>query len=662
MKWECIAVTLDEVQQFIGTMQKSRDPNEKILRDRLVEHLVPILEKQEEARRKKAAQRERELLILAKLATAKRSSRIASRAEAQRQEEEARAEAERRRAEAEAARKEKSLRMKLEREREARLLAREKRAKEREAKRAEQQEALARLAEEEMHDEEGGRTSSRLLKAEIDKRRRLLEELDEEEEEWIFDCVCGVYGKVDDGTHSISCERCNVWLHSKCVGISEEQAERDEFHFVCPTCLRREEAAKMEAAREEARLAAEREAAQREAEEAVNRTETTTMETEAGRIEAEEKAKAKRAQLAAAAAARRKKNAEKRAAEEAAARAAAIAAGEKPKFRVKFIKPHSLSGPGDAGNSAGSVPLASLPIQKISIPAPATAAPTIPAATAQPTPVVGTPQNLGPVAGPTAPASSSAPTKVTIYPAVHPVSLSNPAVPGAPPAANGSSRPQAKLPPVDEEKANGIFNKKAPDLKPAQVAIGGPQVQLPVKHSAPPTHPLPATWNSSPGLTGLHSPSNPPHDPGTGLSPESSPYSRSNPFSSAHPTIAPPEQSPRKARAYESIQDLSSSPPRIPNGYVYTQETPQISQDVMSHAQQGVDPPVLEADGQPAVASTMDDNGATSGPLYLANGQTPPATAGLAGDDPTRTYNLLSGSAQGPPQELQQDFGSPVKQ
>ena len=48
----------------------------------------------------------------------------------------------------------------------------------------------------------------------------------------------------DDGSHSVACEKCNVWQHSKCLGISQEAAEKDDFHFVCQDCKRREEDAK----------------------------------------------------------------------------------------------------------------------------------------------------------------------------------------------------------------------------------------------------------------------------------------------------------------------------------------------------------------------------------------------------------------------------------
>jgi hypothetical protein len=48
----------------------------------------------------------------------------------------------------------------------------------------------------------------------------------------------------DDGSHSVACERCNVWQHSKCLGITQHEAEKEDFHFICRDCKRREEEAK----------------------------------------------------------------------------------------------------------------------------------------------------------------------------------------------------------------------------------------------------------------------------------------------------------------------------------------------------------------------------------------------------------------------------------
>jgi hypothetical protein len=239
-KWECVAVTLEDVNELLAWMKNTRDPDEKILRDQLQDHLVPILEKQVESKKRKQQQREKELLALEKMAHAKRSSRLAHKMEHQRAEEQAREEERRRREEEALARKQEKERLRLERERESRLMSREKRLKEREMRRLQHEEELAHLSEDSKRtgSNSDGRLSERRLKAEIEKNKRALAEINEEEDDWIFDCVCGVYGQVDDGTHSVACERCNVWQHSKCLGIKESDAERQDFHFICEPCKR----------------------------------------------------------------------------------------------------------------------------------------------------------------------------------------------------------------------------------------------------------------------------------------------------------------------------------------------------------------------------------------------------------------------------------------
>lgn len=236
-KWECIATNLSEVQGFLETIRKTRDDNEKVLRSTVEEHLLPILERQEESRKRKALQREKELLNLEKMAHAKRSSRLANKAEQQRLEQQAKEEEQKRRAEEVVARKEEQKRAKMEKERDNRMMSREQRLREREVRRLQHEEELAQLSEDSKNLSTGtGRLSGRQLKAQIEKNKQALQELEDEEDDWIFDCICGVYGQVDDGTHSVACERCNIWQHSKCVGISEEEADRDDFHYICKSC------------------------------------------------------------------------------------------------------------------------------------------------------------------------------------------------------------------------------------------------------------------------------------------------------------------------------------------------------------------------------------------------------------------------------------------
>ncbi|CCC04884.1 unnamed protein product [Sordaria macrospora k-hell] len=210
MKWECLAVSLDEVRQFLATIQRSKDPNEKILREQIQDHLVPILEKQEESKKRKQLQREKELQALEKMAHAKRSSRIAGKLEQQKAEEQAREEERKRREEEAARRKEEQRQAKMERERERRLMSREQRLKEREVRRLQAEEELAQLSEDSKSVGSGpGRMSERHRQAAIEKNRRALQELQDEEDDWIFDCICG-------------------------------DAEQEDFHFICSSCRRSE--------------------------------------------------------------------------------------------------------------------------------------------------------------------------------------------------------------------------------------------------------------------------------------------------------------------------------------------------------------------------------------------------------------------------------------
>ncbi|RDW92448.1 hypothetical protein BP5796_01842 [Coleophoma crateriformis] len=57
------------------------------------------------------------------------------------------------------------------------------------------------------------------------------------ESEGFLDCLCGEHGKIDDGSHSISCDKCNRWQHSECVGVNEVDAGNPEFSFLCRDCM-----------------------------------------------------------------------------------------------------------------------------------------------------------------------------------------------------------------------------------------------------------------------------------------------------------------------------------------------------------------------------------------------------------------------------------------
>jgi hypothetical protein len=196
MKWECLAITLEEYQDFLGSIAKSKDPNEKELRDRITEQVMPVIGKAAEDQRKKQARREKELLDLQKLATAKRSGRLAEKHERERQEQEALELKRKHEADLAEAIKDQARKEKMELDRQSRMMTREQRIKDREQKRLLHEREVQLMAEREKELENGeSRISERHLKAELEKKKKRLEEL-AEETEWTFDCSgCGLYGK-----------------------------------------------------------------------------------------------------------------------------------------------------------------------------------------------------------------------------------------------------------------------------------------------------------------------------------------------------------------------------------------------------------------------------------------------------------------------------------
>ena len=254
--WECVAITLEEYNDFLATIFRSRDPNEKLLRKRIEDDVLPIIERRAEALRQKQMKRLRELENLQKMASAKRSGRLAEKAERERQELEQREAEEKKLADIRMAHEEQERQRRIEEGHESRRLTREQRLKDREVKRILHEEELARLEEESKRASsqdpsteavaEGKRISERQIKTQRAQHKRELEKLAEDEDKWYFDCsICGMHGEnLDDGTHSVACDRCDVWQHSDCWKLSPEEVEDPTFTFVCDPCKRKEEDAK----------------------------------------------------------------------------------------------------------------------------------------------------------------------------------------------------------------------------------------------------------------------------------------------------------------------------------------------------------------------------------------------------------------------------------
>lgn len=212
-KWECVAITLEDYNAFLDTLRKSKDADEKNLLKRTTEQVLPELERHAAARERKEAQRRRELLNLEKMATAKRSSRIADRQEQLNRQAEAEAQERRKKEDLAMALREQERQRKLEevssrwlwvptrthtdQARESRMITREQRLKDREVKRILHEEELNRLeAQSHREDTSEGRISERQRKTEMAKRKQELEKFSAEEDDWYFDCaICGVHGK-----------------------------------------------------------------------------------------------------------------------------------------------------------------------------------------------------------------------------------------------------------------------------------------------------------------------------------------------------------------------------------------------------------------------------------------------------------------------------------
>lgn len=160
-----------------------------------------MVEKWEESQQRKIAKRERELFNMARMAGAKKSSRLVEKQERERQEREA-VEAEKKiQAQQESAAKREKQRAKIEAERQRRLMTRERRKQDREERRNHNQRILDRLNEEAKllasagDTNVAGRMSERRVKSEIESRRRELDQF-RDDESWVFDCaVCGVHGE-----------------------------------------------------------------------------------------------------------------------------------------------------------------------------------------------------------------------------------------------------------------------------------------------------------------------------------------------------------------------------------------------------------------------------------------------------------------------------------
>ncbi|KAF3910217.1 hypothetical protein ABW21_db0202497 [Orbilia brochopaga] len=233
IEWKCVCSNLQEYRTFVAKLEKSKHPDEKELRKVIKEDILPVFEKEEQKRKRKHLEDEKEQARLQMLSGRKRSARVDERMARQREAQEREYVLRNEREELEQQHREELQKQKDEEARIAKLEERERRLQDRELRAKQRAEEKARLLDPDATEsEDGASRGSRKSSRQLTKRKA---ELEVEDKDWIFDCVCGVYGvNYDDGTFSIACDKCSVWQHAACLGLPVSEAQEDE--FICDRC------------------------------------------------------------------------------------------------------------------------------------------------------------------------------------------------------------------------------------------------------------------------------------------------------------------------------------------------------------------------------------------------------------------------------------------
>ncbi|KAF9158153.1 hypothetical protein DFQ26_007932 [Actinomortierella ambigua] len=249
--WEPLCVTRQEWEEFAAVFKRSKHPEEKALYTVVNYDILPkVLED--------LMTKERERQKLEAVANRKRSSRIVireleiqekARLEAIRQQELAEA-AERRKRELRERREDRErlqqdhLREQRLKEREERLKARETVVRQQHERKLQQHLKEAKAREDRINRRLNG---SGIKEGSEGSSTREPSQDVEEEESWVFDCVCGVFGtNLDDGELMIACNKCNVWQHVACLKQDyaeqgKKQVDWEKVDFICQRCQKKAE-------------------------------------------------------------------------------------------------------------------------------------------------------------------------------------------------------------------------------------------------------------------------------------------------------------------------------------------------------------------------------------------------------------------------------------
>ncbi|KAI1311556.1 hypothetical protein EDD11_003438 [Mortierella claussenii] len=250
VEWEPVCISQQEWEDFARLFRRSKHPDEKALHSLVNNDILPKVlsdfkEKEKErekleaiANRKRSSRiviRELELQEKARLDAIRQQEIQAAVEQRKRELRERRAERERQ--------QQQQIRDNRLKEREQRLKAREEAIWEREARKKQKLQRIAKEREERKKRRlAGGHTDEH---SEDESTNHQGEQ--DEEEDWVFDCVCGVHGNnLDDGELMIACGKCNVWQHVAC--LKQEDAAQGKsaidwatVDFICPRCVVKEQ-------------------------------------------------------------------------------------------------------------------------------------------------------------------------------------------------------------------------------------------------------------------------------------------------------------------------------------------------------------------------------------------------------------------------------------
>ncbi|KAI8368237.1 uncharacterized protein BYT42DRAFT_585861 [Radiomyces spectabilis] len=260
--WKLVCLTREDWEKLPNKFVKSAHPDEKqfyqVLVNDVLPKVIPVLEEHEKELKKQEALAHRKRssrLMIRELEALERSQQIqqaelaaaGTKRVSSRREEMARKREEQQKEMAAKAREERLL------ERERRVLERARAAEEKEKrleKQAVAEAAAAEAAEERKKQKQlqppSGDRPPVPTKGKRGRKPKAAKKGREDEENWTFNCVCGVSGQnIDDGSPMIACERCGVWQHINCLrkagAIDPHLKSLDKCIFVCSQCKKRKE-------------------------------------------------------------------------------------------------------------------------------------------------------------------------------------------------------------------------------------------------------------------------------------------------------------------------------------------------------------------------------------------------------------------------------------